>query len=487
MSLSKFEVNSKMNEYFGNLALEVAIHAVKECAKKYGFDATEAIEELGLTSINNLLVFKQPKKTAKEPITSKPQMKLAKPKFPFPFSGEYSENGCHGLKYNRGLYTQCLILKRKNMDTNYCARCLEQSSKHDDGKPDCGSIEDRRRVGFMEYRDRKNRGPIPFLKVMRKLNITKDDVQEEASKYNITIDDIHFCEAQEQVKKGRSSKKTTLPSISSGVVEKPKKGGRTKKNVIVSSASLEETEVDNLFMTIATKATQEIASSSAPEPEVKQLQTPTLPPVLPTPTPQIILIQEEEESSSEVCIVAPAPPQQSTLPSLTTLGLSPLKVPKEAKTDPKLRVSIAEKEAAKNDKNAKKQMEKDAKKQMEKDAKKAKAEAEAKAKAEAKAAAKKDMEENGDDDSDEEDNELAQQEEKDDKEDDASSIQLTLLKYEGIKYWMDQHTVVYAVAKSEDESPKPIGKFVNKKIKLTRIPEKDECSSEEEQEDNYEE
>ena len=182
-----------MNEYFGNLALEVGVNAVRKCAEKYGFDAEEAIELCGLNSIDNHVVFNKTKKgSAKKEPSDDLQLKLAKPKYPFPYCGEYKQECCQGLKYNRGLFTQCLFIKTSESD--YCKRCSSQAEKNDHGKPDCGSIQDRMNIGFMDFRDPKGRAPISFVKVMRKLKISQEALLEEAGKFNFEIPSIHFVD-----------------------------------------------------------------------------------------------------------------------------------------------------------------------------------------------------------------------------------------------------------------------------------------------------
>jgi hypothetical protein len=70
-----------------------------------------------------------------------------------------------------------------------------------------GTIQDRQKVGIMEYVDPKNRVPIEYVKVMNKYKVSRDDVIAEAGKHNMTIDPIHFEIADK--KKGRPKNPTT--------------------------------------------------------------------------------------------------------------------------------------------------------------------------------------------------------------------------------------------------------------------------------------
>ena len=271
-------VNNKMNELFGNLALEVAINAVRKCAEKYGFDAEEALMECGLDSIDNHVVFNKTKKVAAKKDTAAaaaPQLKLAKPKYPFPFSGEYNKDCCQGLKYNRGLFTQCLFIKTKidGETGEYCKRCSSQAEKNDHGKPDCGSIQDRLNSDIMEFRDPKGRAPISFLKVIRKLKYSQDAIMEEAGKFNIKIHDIHFVEPPPPGKKGRKAAAVADEDDAApdDAGEKPTKKGRpsSKKQVVVSSFAEEET---NLFETLTQKAAAAAATASQDQDQEDQDQ-----------------------------------------------------------------------------------------------------------------------------------------------------------------------------------------------------------------------
>ena len=259
--MSKVIVNNKMNEFFGNLALEVGINAVRKCAEKYGFDAEEAIELCGLDSIDKHVVFNKTKNGAakKEPTTL--QLKLAKPKFPFPYCGEYKKECCQGLKYNRGLFTQCLFVKTAESD--YCKRCSTQAEKNDHGKPDCGCIQDRMNIGFMDFRDPKDRAPISFVKVMRKLKISQEALLEEAGQFNIEINSIHFVEPPPPGKKGRKAAAAAAAATAS--TDKVTKGRPSKKKEVVVSTFTEEAD---LFETL----TKKVAATAATATETQQQQ-----------------------------------------------------------------------------------------------------------------------------------------------------------------------------------------------------------------------
>jgi len=496
--------NNKMNEYFGNIALELALNAVKECAKKYGFNADEAIEELGLNS--NHFVFKQTKKDVKE---SK-QIKLAKPKFPFPYSGEYKEECCQGLKYNRGLYTQCLFLKTKDIESSdYCKRCSSQAERNSDNKPDCGSIQERQQSSFMEFRDRKGKTPIHFVKVMRKLQFTKEDVIEEAGKFNIKIDEVHFLEPPPPAKKGRK------PATEKKDTQEKKKGRPSnKKEVIVSSSTEVEGEVTDLFSLLTKKAaasasaTTSASGEEAKEPEeavVEEAKEPAYAVVEEAETgsndEHFYFIQEPPAVTEEPVTEEPVTEEPVTEEPVIVTEVIVKKNSKEKSSDKdKESKKTAGKEVKKSskekttekDKESKKTAGKEVKKPSKEKAKKeaeekAKKEAEEKAKKEAEEKAKKEAEAEDEDEDDDEDNDLAQKEEEEDEDDAAESNMMNPFKFAGISYWINQHDIIYSLG-SADTDPEPVGKWDKKKKSIIFTSTKSEADegSDEESADEYE-
>jgi hypothetical protein len=527
--MSKVIVNNKMNEYFGNLALEVAINAVRKCAEKYGFDAEEALQECGLDSIDNHVVFNKTKKNVnkKEPGTAL-QLKLAKPKFPFPYNGEYKETCCQGLKYNRGLFTQCLFIKVAGEE--YCKRCSTQAEKNDNSKPDCGCIQDRINADLMDFRDPKGRAPIPFVKVMRKLKISQQEILEEAGKFNIEIQSIHFVEPPAG-KKGRKA------VVKEDEVEVPSKKGRPskKKDVVVSTF----TEENDLFATLTQKATAQEAQEEEEEEEKNSTfffhdggnqdhcnALPSLSLNLPVPD------DDSQSCVSSISSVSTTPipqPQLKTAAKEASPKPAPVKktvnkaAATETKEEPKKKLTKeekeAEKEAEKVAKLAAKEAEKAAKllaKEAEKAAKleekkaaklaekkaakeaaklaekKAEKEAAAKKKAEEEADAKKkggDEDDEEDEDADDEDEELAKLEEDEDQVDEMLSCNLQQFSHKGKTYFKDQFDTIYSMGNGTTIEPEPIGKWNKAKRDIefndSKIAEKDEASDDEEQEEEY--
>ena len=215
-------LNESLNTLITNLAMDLAVRSVMECSKKYNFDGEEAVRELGLNSSQLQIETTQPdensglpqvmsvrrKTTVNTVILKKSKVTTSKPAFPLPYNGVINDDTCLGLKNNHGLYTQCELKRFNNSD--FCKTCSGQSSKNSNGKPDYGTIWERGQVGIMDYRDPNGKGPIHYTKIMKKMGLTQEAVIQEAERFEITIDPIHFVDPEptKQVsgKKGRPQK-----------------------------------------------------------------------------------------------------------------------------------------------------------------------------------------------------------------------------------------------------------------------------------------
>ena len=215
-------LNESLNTLITNLAMDLAVRSVMECSKKYNFDGEEAVRELGLNSSQLQIETTQSEENSGLPpvmsvrrkttpntvILKKSKVTTSKPAFPLPYNGVINDDTCLGLKNNHGLYTQCELKKITNSD--FCKTCAGQSSKNSNGKPDYGTVWERGQVGIMDYRDPNGKGPIHYTKIMKKMGLTQEAVIQEAERFDITIDPIHFVDPEptKQVsgKKGRPQK-----------------------------------------------------------------------------------------------------------------------------------------------------------------------------------------------------------------------------------------------------------------------------------------
>jgi hypothetical protein len=190
---------------------------LENLSKKYNFEVEEA------------LLFLKEKKSM-DLSSPLPKSKLS---YPLPFNGEKKEGYCNGIVKNHGLYTQCT----KKVKGEFCKVCEE--------KP-YGTIEDRLKVDLYDYKDPKGNGPKRYTEVLKKLKISKENVEEEAKRLNITISPIHLEEVVlENVKRGR-------PKTEKKVKETTGKKGRPKKEK--KSVEVNSVEEEDLFATLIANA-----------------------------------------------------------------------------------------------------------------------------------------------------------------------------------------------------------------------------------------
>ena len=215
MSMSMSVSNVVGVKLVSKLELEKVLEVVEVLGKKYNFEVEEALRMLNVE-----------KKEKKE--------KIEKSKYPMPFNGEKKEGYCNGVVKNHGLYTQC---PKKVKECSYCKGCEDAPY---------GTIDDRLKVDLYEYKDPKGNGPKRYTEVLKNLKISKENVEEEAKRLNITINPMHFEEVvSENVKRGRPKSEKKVKE-SSGKKGRPKK---EKKSVEVNNG-----EEEDLFATLIANA-----------------------------------------------------------------------------------------------------------------------------------------------------------------------------------------------------------------------------------------
>ena len=338
------EINKSMSKF----ASEYAIRVVIKCAKKYGFDAEEAIAYLKLRGTTATL---QPDKKVVELKTNNAtdeveKEKVGKPTISFPYNGEINTNCCFGLNLNGGLYTQCELLPKSD---GFCGRCNAQRVKNTHGKPNYGTIQDRASSDLLSFVDPSGRKVTPYSKYMTSKKLSRDDVFNEAGKYNITIDLIHFEILQE------SDKKTK------------KAGGRPPVKKSIVQINEDEPPVIDLYEELI-KHNEMKQTHTLPLPEVIQVEIETV----------NVVLEEEEDSETEI---------------LKNLVLEEEAKPASEKKKPlnKKKAGDVDKKAEKEQKEAEKKAEKEQKEaeKKQKEAEKKQKEAEKKAEKERKEAEKK--------------------------------------------------------------------------------------------------
>jgi hypothetical protein len=208
----------KMNKKF--------LEGIEKCASLYGFKVEDAIEKI---------------------MESKKKVKVVAPKskFALPFSGEKDSKCCEGLRYNDGLYTQCEVLKKG--ENKFCAVCEK-------GKEKYGTIDDRMSTGIMDYKDPSGKTPVHYGKIMKKLKLTREDVQEESIRMGKVLPSVHFEEQEEKrgrpkavkVVKEKTEKKKGRPKKEPKGLELESKTTDLFASLIASSVSSSSSEIDDM-------------------------------------------------------------------------------------------------------------------------------------------------------------------------------------------------------------------------------------------------
>ena len=247
--MSRVLISEQLDRQLLNLMEGLVRRSVEECGRHYGFNADEACELLGLTVMKI-----ERKSSQKEKGVKKVKVSTPKPAFPLPFNGEFNESCCYALRQNNGLYTQCTGLRKG--EAHFCKSCATTMQKTGAEVPEYGTIQQRLAVGLFEFVDPKGRKPTVYSKIMKKYKITAEQVLEEAGKFNITINPIHFEIPVEEAKRGRP--KTEKEPKIKGVKGRPKK---EKKVLLI------EGDDEDLFAALVAEA-NESADESQPKKKV---------------------------------------------------------------------------------------------------------------------------------------------------------------------------------------------------------------------------
>jgi len=162
--------------------------AVQRLANKYGFDASEATEFLLSGGVH-----------VKHPLLEKSKL---------PWCGSVDASCCKAIVKNGGLFTQCTS---SPLEGGWCKKCAKDVEKN--GTPTNGDVEARQVGDIMAYKVGKTEVK-PYIEYMMKNNITREQVEEAATTYGMTIDPRQF----EKKKRGR---KNTTPRTMAPAVESP--------------------------------------------------------------------------------------------------------------------------------------------------------------------------------------------------------------------------------------------------------------------------
>jgi hypothetical protein len=207
---------------------------VKELAREYEFSEEEGLRKINIT------------------VKKMEEIKMKElSKIPLPFTGVICSDNCNGIRLNHSLYTQCTNKHTiSHNGYNLCKTCDKQREKNSNDKPTYGYIQERIEQGE-NYVDSKGKKPVSYGNVMEKLNISRKEVEKEAEKVGIIIDEKHY-----EVKKGQRGRPKKSMTSSQDVIdtasessersEEPVKRGRgrpKKEKKTVEEEVQEEKEV----------------------------------------------------------------------------------------------------------------------------------------------------------------------------------------------------------------------------------------------------
>ena len=404
---------------------------VMECAALYGFDGMEALSRLSLVkSVKN--------------VRNKKENKASQ--MPLPWNTCYiSSEHCSGLKHNHGLFTQCQTLKQSTGD--YCKGCANQCEKNSNGKPDLGTVEDRVNAGT-EFKDPKGRSPVAYAKVMKKLKLTEEMVNEAAGTQ--AVDPAHFVVVSANKKAESSEGKRGRPKNQKKIVQ-------------------EEGTVEDMFANLVQVQEPAQAAQTAPV-KGKKVRAKAA-----------AELSEAEKAEKEAAAKVAKEAKKEAAKAAKEAEKEAAKLAKEAEKEAAKAAKEAEKEAAKLAK-ATKEAEKEATKLAKEAAKAAKELAKAtkpeKKPAAAKAAKKSaepvavvvpEPELESEDESEDDD-------EDEDEEEEAAPVGVKPFEHKGVKYLRASNGAIY-----DPETHDQIGNWNEKTQEVDFVEEEDE---EEENEEN---
>ena len=221
---------------------EVTESVIEKCASEYNFSKEEALRMVGVSELVEGKVVVGVGVRNGNGNRNRSNTKIMKPSIALPYNGKKKEECCNALRLNNGLYTQCEV--KREEEKLYCIPCERQMTKSNLEIPEYGTIDQRQAADIFEYVDPQGRKPVAYSKVMKKLKLTREMVEEEASKKGETIDDRHY----EIVDKRRRKKEKE--------VKEPKSKGRPKKTKKVIEIEGEDDNED-LFATLVASANAE--------------------------------------------------------------------------------------------------------------------------------------------------------------------------------------------------------------------------------------
>jgi hypothetical protein len=169
-------------------------------AKKYDFSSDEAkIYVKNILNVENQQanIYSEERNN----VDSKKRKKMI-----MPFCGVICKENCKNLKMNHGLFTQCTN-KFVNSKDELCQTCSNIINKNN-GKYPLGRIEERMSGNPLKFKANNGKLVSTFGDVIKKLQISKEDVTKYAIKQGVKIPEFQFIETKK--KRGRPRKETSI-------------------------------------------------------------------------------------------------------------------------------------------------------------------------------------------------------------------------------------------------------------------------------------
>ena len=220
----RLEVEGIMEGALERMVVGILKEKVRKLSEEYDFEYKEGLMKVGLEEIR----IKGTKGREKE-LKDRSQGRI-----PLPFCGKEVKKNCAGIRLNHGLYTQCTNSRGSK---NLCTTCEKQASKNTNNKPTYGIISDRISNGE-GYRDPKGKVPTRYANVMEKLNITREQAEEEAARQGVTIPENEF--EIKRAQRGRPKKDTSANDTSEEDTPKKQRGRPKKEKKMINNNTGDE-------------------------------------------------------------------------------------------------------------------------------------------------------------------------------------------------------------------------------------------------------
>lgn len=202
------------------IAKREAVKAEKEAAKAERIAKREAAKAAKEAAKAEKAAAKAAKAASK---------KLEMPAFNLPFVHHVFEDRCFGIRVNGNLFNQCMKAKKHGSD--YCTTCGKT------GAPKAGDIRSRMEIPDLEFVGTNGKKVIRYSKFMAKKELTREQVEEEAAKFDIVIPEEQFEEVTSKRGRPKSNGSSKTSSGASTPKRSSKKGAAPKGDLLEALAA----------------------------------------------------------------------------------------------------------------------------------------------------------------------------------------------------------------------------------------------------------